>query len=171
MSIISVSIPVLSDCSAPVCFSLFPLEPLAVSCIPLPFFTLELRLKFAIRFAIHTLYHSHLTHADTVSVSILRHSMLTFGFSVARKCSPSRSTYPIANQYSPTSSHFLLNLIVVMSLGTPNIIISSTLPSQSFLLHPPCLAVFPLISSDNISRLFVCIMVGGNVQVTETSQF
>ena len=62
-----------------------------------------------------------LTRAGTFSVCILRHSLLAFGFSVTPKCSPSLCTFPMAKQYSHTSSHFLLNSILVMSLGTPNI--------------------------------------------------
>ena len=144
----------LSSCSTHLCFSHILFGPLAFSCLSLPSLTLELRLSFVIPLlAIHTLHPSLLTHANTFSVSILCHSMLALRFSVIiRKCSPSRSTFPIAKQYSPTSSHFfLLNSIFVTSLGTPNISTISTLPYQSFLRYPPCLTVFFLISSEKIS--------------------
>ena len=51
-------------------------------------FTLELRLSFAIPLAIHNLHPRLLTHADTFSVSIICHSVLAFGVSMALNALP-----------------------------------------------------------------------------------
>ena len=137
---------------------------------PLSPFTQGLHLSSAIPLAVHTLHPSLLTHADTFSVSIFCHSVLTFGAGVALKCSPPLSKFPRAKQYSPTSLHFFLNHIL-MSLGTPKISTISDLPFQYFRSHPPILTVSLPISSENISSLYLVVLVVGNVQVTGTSQF
>lgn len=81
-------------------------------------FNLGLRLYSAPLLAIHTLHPSILTHADTLYVSVLCHSFLAFGLSVTRNCSPSPTTFPSTKLHSPTSSHFIVNSILVMSLST-----------------------------------------------------
>ena len=57
--------PVLSACSPPLVLSPVPFGPLAVSCLALPRFTLELRPRFAHPLAMCTLHPSVLTHVDT----------------------------------------------------------------------------------------------------------
>ena len=75
----------------------------------------------SIRSAYSPSYRTLLSHADTLLVSIPSHSLLALCFGVNRKCSPSLSTLPLAQQCSPTPLHFLLNSIPIISLRTPNI--------------------------------------------------
>ena len=148
----------------------FPSPALTCSCFSFPPFTRGLRLRFAIPLAMHTLHPTLLTHADTLLVSILSHSLLALFLSVTRKCSPSLSTSPFAKQYSPISLHFFLNSILVISLRTPNTSTTSTLPVHSFLLHPPFLTVALSISLANISSFSFTFLVVGCIQVTGISQ-
>ena len=99
-------------------------------------------------------------------VSVLCHSILAFGFSLARNCFPSRSTLLTADHVQSYFAALPLELnprLIVLYLGTPSITTTGTVPSQSFVVHPPCLTVPRLLLSDIISSLVVFICVVGSI--------
>ena len=170
LSFFPFSVYLLSVWATTLVYPPFPLGHLLFTCLPLSPFTLGLRLLFVIRLAIHTL---HPTSSNSCRYSACP--------STATPCSllvlawlenvlPSFLLFLLQSNTVLLRRTFHLNSIIVVSLGIQNVSNTSNLPFPSLFIHPPCLTVSLLISSDNISCLFALVSVVGPVQVSGTSQ-
>lgn len=106
--------------------------------------------------------NSHALHHPILSCFFFHHpaSFVYCSFSVVTDL-----IFPTAKQYGLNSSHFLLNSILVMSLGAPSIKTTSCLPFQSLFRRLPW-----RISCCNFFSLFRLIFVEGIFQVTWISK-